>query len=172
MEIWKDIEGYEGLYQVSNLGRVKSLNYLRTGKEKILSQSKNPNGYLKVNLYKNGKKGNWYVHRLVAEAFIPNPQNFPEVNHKSENKEMNTVDDLEWTTHSLNVKYGTGMKRAHRFKRSFKSKPVICLETGVEYPSTLSASKYTGVVQSNISECCSGKHKTAGGFHWKYAKSN
>ena len=84
-EEWKDIKGYEGLYQVSNLGRVKSLNYRRTGNEKILSLRKHKNGYVYIGLSKNGKTKHLRVHRLVAETFISNPNNYLEVNHKDEN---------------------------------------------------------------------------------------
>ena len=86
MEIWKDIIGYEGRYQVSNLGRVKSLNYNNTNKEKILKPKKENNGYLRVNLSKNGKAKMYSVHRLVAIVYIPNPENKETVNHKNENK--------------------------------------------------------------------------------------
>ena len=85
LEIWKDIDGYEGLYQVSNLGRIKSLNYKRTGRTKLLKLVKS-NGYLDIILYNNGKYKHYLVHRLVAKAFIPNPDNLPEINHIDEDK--------------------------------------------------------------------------------------
>ena len=93
MEQWRDIEGFDGLYQVSNQGRVKSLKY---GKEKILKGVKSCNGYLTVGLCKDGKEVRKYIHRLVAEAFLPNPQNLPQVNHKDEDKTNNCVENLEW----------------------------------------------------------------------------
>ena len=107
-EIWKDIKGYEGLYQVSNLGRVKSFNYMNTGKEKIKTltlQKKHPmkqGGYLQTTLYKNKQTKTVVVHRLVAEAFIPNPDNLPQVNHKDHDKTNNCVDNLEWCTAKYN----------------------------------------------------------------------
>ena len=109
-EIWKDIEGYEGEYQISNYGNVKSLNYLRTGKERILKPGKNRGGYYYVQLYKNKAK-NHYIHRLVAQAFIKNPRNLPQVNHKDENKSNNRVDNLEWCMPIYNANYGTRNKR-------------------------------------------------------------
>lgn len=104
MEIWKDIEGYEGLYQVSNEGRVKSF---WSGKEKILKQH-NCKGYLEVGLYKKEDKQKYkLIHRLVAETFIPNPNNLPQINHKDENKTNNSVDNLEWCSRSYNINYGS-----------------------------------------------------------------
>lgn len=170
-EIWKDIEGYEGLYQVSNLGRIKSMANNKTRKEKILKENKNNYGYHIVGLSKKNVRNFKLVHRLVAMAFIENVNNYKEINHIDENKDNNSADNLEWTTHSMNIKHGSGMKRAHTSViRNGKPKRVLCVETGVEYPSTMSASKATGVVQSNISQCCNGIFKKAGGFHWKYAE--
>lgn len=97
MEIWKDIAGYEGLYQVSNLGRVKSLNYGRTGVEKVLALKRVGYGYYGVNLYASPKHPvTHYIHRLVAQAFIPNPHGYPQVNHQDEDTTNNAVDNLEW----------------------------------------------------------------------------
>lgn len=110
-EIWLPIEGYGGLYQVSNYGRVKSLDYNRTKQEKILRQGKNKYGYLMVVLYKEGKGKTIKIHRLVAQAFIPNPNNYPCVNHKDECKTNNCVDNLEWCTQKYNIKYGTCQQR-------------------------------------------------------------
>lgn len=120
-EVWKDIPGYEGMYQISNLGRVKSLgSTIREGwnlKEKILKLTKEPKGYLKVGLRKNGKIKTVRVHRLVAESFVANPENLPEVNHKDENKENNLADNLEWCTTKYNAGYGTKAKRAYQTMR-------------------------------------------------------
>ena len=109
-EIWKDIEGYEGLYQVSNLGRIKSLNYLNTGITKIMKQNLSGN-YATIGLCKKGKVKTRYIHRLVAETFIPNTDNYLEVNHKDENKQNNRVDNLEWCTRKYNINYGTHNQR-------------------------------------------------------------
>lgn len=114
-EIWKDIKGYEGLYQVSNFGRVKSLERVvnfcegnkaktqyRTVAEKIKNPSEKDNGYLQICLYKNNKGKHKYIHRLVAEAFIKNPNNYETVNHKNLNKKDNTVKNLEWCSYADN----------------------------------------------------------------------
>ena len=115
--IWKDIPGYEGLYQVSNTGQVRSLNYRQTGKTKILKQHTDKNGYKKVGLSKNGKVKTYAVHRLVAKAFISNPNNLPYVNHKDENPSNNAVWNLEWCDCSYNTSYGTSRERAWETRR-------------------------------------------------------
>lgn len=125
-EIWKDIKiekngivhDYTGLYQVSNKGRVRALNYRRTGKIKVISQGTN-RGYYRVQLHKNGERNDFQVQRLVATAFIPNPENKPEVNHINENKLDNRVENLEWTTHEENVNHGT---RNNRISQSHKNR--------------------------------------------------
>ena len=104
-EEWRDIAGYEGLYQVSNLGRVKSLENEFSKKQKIRKLTRRKNGYLKLQLHKNGVKKTIEVHRLVAEAFIPNPDNKPQVNHKNCNREDNRLENLEWCTIKENVTY-------------------------------------------------------------------
>lgn len=123
MEEWKDIKGYENIYQVSNLGRVKRLSYVVKNpgprangsmlkfKEHLLKPRKITHGYLSVMLYKNGVPKNYKIHRLVAQAFIPNLLNLPEVNHKDEDKTNNQVENLEWCTHIYNSNYGTRPKR-------------------------------------------------------------
>lgn len=122
MEVWKDIQGYEGLYQVSNLGRVRSLERItkrfngfkiceyKDG-NKILKLSKNNKGYLTIGLCKDGKEKKCKVHRLVAQAFIPNLYGLPQINHKDENKENNIVSNLEWCNNKYNSSYGTRGKR-------------------------------------------------------------
>lgn len=106
MELWKDICGYEGLYMISNLGNIKSIK-----KDALLKPIQNNNGYSRVSLYKNGKYKAFSVHRLVAEAFIPNPGALPQVNHKDEDKSNNKVDNLEWCTAKYNSNYGTIKER-------------------------------------------------------------
>lgn len=169
-ERWLPVVGYEGFYEVSSLGRVKSLNYNKTGKEKIMKQVKNRNGYLQVGLCKNGKMILKSVHRLVAVAFIPNPNNYPQVNHINENKEDNRVDNLEWCTRKYNTNYGTRNERisSKLTNHEKKSKPVLCVETGVVYISAHEAERQTGVYHPNIIACCKGKYKTTGGYHWQY----
>lgn len=152
MEIWKDIEGYEGLYQVSNYGRVKSLN---KRKGRILKPAKDKGGYLRVALHKQGTQKHYKIHRLVAQAFIPNPQNLPQVNHKDENPTNNTVQNLEWCDCQYNIDYS-------------QSKQVLCLETGKVYKSVMEVERQLGFAQSNISACCNGRYKQAYSFHWCY----
>ena len=115
-ENWKDVIGYEGLYKVSDLRRVKSLNYHRSGKEVILKQCKSKDGYLKVCLFKNGKQTTFSVHRIVALAFINNYNNCPEINHKDEDKTNNCVENLEWCDRKYNANYGTAKERIIKTK--------------------------------------------------------
>jgi len=189
-EIWKDIPGYEGLYQVSNLGRVRSLNYHRSGQVRVLSLGKLNKGYLGVGLCKNGKMKTYKVHRLVAIAFIPNPLNLPEVNHKDENKENNfvwvnedgTIDleksNLEWVTAKQNSNHGSRNQRVAEklcgifINRSNQSKRVAQYSLKgkliAEYPSTMEVERQTGFCNVCISACCLGKLKTSHGYIWKY----
>lgn len=171
-EIFKDIEGYEGLYQISNFGRVKSLGNgnSNNSKERILKPAKNNNGYLCVELSKQGKRKMHLVHRLVAQAFIENHNNLPQVNHKNQIKTDNQVGNLEFCTAAYNCNYGTHNQRVAESNTNHpnKSKQVLCLETGIIYPSTKEVQRQTGFSQGNISECCNGKRKTCGGFHWQY----
>ncbi len=109
-EIWKDIEGFEG-YQISNLGRVKSLNYRHTKRERILQQKLSRNGYCQIVLCKNGKKYTFVVHRLVATAYISNPNGKPQVNHLDECKINNCAENLEWCTCKENINHGTRNER-------------------------------------------------------------
>ena len=170
-EIWKDIQNYEGSYQVSNYGRVKSLSRVdsRGNKrnEKILKGRKNRQGYYDVALCKNGKRKYCRINRLVAEAFIPNPNNYPITNHKDENPSNNHVDNLEWCTNEYNSNYG---KRNEKTK-----KKVLCITTGEEFDSETEASLKTNTQVAHISKCCKGKRKSAGKhpitgerLKWKY----
>ena len=124
-EIWKDVNGYEGLYKINNFGYIKSLkdcNYI--SREKILKFSKNDRGYLSVRLYKNTKWKIFRVNRLVAINFLPNPKNKPQVNHKDGNKQNNNVNNLEWCTHSENQNhaYSIGLKEGQKGEKSKNSK--------------------------------------------------
>ena len=169
-EIWKDIEGYEGLYQVSNLGRVKSIYY---DKERILKPGKNTKGYLQVHLCKNGERKEYTVHRLVAKVFISNPNNLPMINHKDENPSNNRVENLEWCSAKYNNNYGTRTQRvAEKMINGKLSKPVLQFtkngEFIKEWKSTRDVQRNLGYDHGNISSCCTGRYKSAYGFNWKY----
>lgn len=177
-ESWKDVEGYEGLYQVSNCGRVKSLERMRLVKsgcfgkvkEKILKHGKNKSGYLQVLLWKDGKQKSHRVQRLVANAFIPNPENKPEVNHKDENKENNCVWNLEWCDRKYNCNYGARNEKMLKSRNGKNAlKKVLCVETNKVYPSAHEAERQTGIFNQSIIKCCKGKYKSTNGYHWQYA---
>lgn len=162
-EIWKDIPEYEGLYQASNLGRIKSLLY---GKEKILKTRIHPLGYELINL----KNKTYRVHYLVAQAFIPNPNNLPEINHKNEIKNDNRVENLEWCSREYNCNYGNlPSKVSKRF-----AKAVMLIDERSEFQpimpfeSAMMAERLMGIDHSSIIKCCKGKIKTAGGYVWRY----
>lgn len=166
-EMWRDIKGYEGLYQVSNLGRVKSLY---DGGESIRRIGRKPEGYLDVDLYKCGMGKTHYVHRLVAEAFIPNPYELPQVNHIDEDKTNNCVWNLEWCDRKYNMNYGTGKIRSaeKRSKRVYQyTKSGVFVRS---YKSVNEASRQTGIAFAHISDVAINKPhcKTAGGYVWSY----
>lgn len=166
MEEWKDIKGYEGKYQISNRGRVKSLGNNKTRKEKILRPGKR-NNYLFINLYKNGKSKKYNIHRLVAEHFLPNPDNLPVINHKDENKLNNNVENLEWCTQEYNMNYGDVNK-----KRSKKlTKKIQCIETGEIFNGSkdIIDRMFNGKgYPSNIRNNLYGRTKKAYGYTFKY----
>nr|DAP66827.1 MAG TPA: homing endonuclease [Caudoviricetes sp.] len=164
MEIWKNIELFER-YSVSNFGNVR--NNI-TGK--ILKPRKHTNGYVRVVLCKDKKRYDRYIHRLVAQAFISNPNNLPEINHKDENKLNNFVENLEWCDRIYQVNYGTFKERMIQTQRrsSKQARPVKCIETGIIYISLHHAERETGISYTLICHALNGRQKTAGGYHWKY----
>lgn len=162
MEEWEDIVDYEGLYQVSNLGNI------RNNKGKILSIGHTLDGYCYVRLNKNGKRKYPKVSRLVAIAFLPNPSNLPQVNHKDENKDNNYINNLEWCDCKYNCNYGTRNER--RAKSQSKSVIGIKEDSGliIEFSSMSEACRQLGISTGNMSNCCKDSNKTLKGFNWRY----
>lgn len=168
-EIWKDIEGYEGLYQVSNIGNVRSLNYHRTGKKQVLKPFFQRKGYLLIDLLKNGKRQTVTVHKLVAETFIPNddPEHKTQVNHINEDKTDNRVCNLEWCDGNYNCNYGNRNKRlSESLSRAVKQ---LSLDGTlvIIWPSVMEAQR-NGFLGSSISRCCNGKYTQHKGYKWEW----
>lgn len=176
-ETWKPIKGYEGLYEVSNKGNVASLNYRKLNYRKELTPKKNNYGYLWVELRNNGKTKQMLIHRLVADAFIENKENYPVINHLDENPLNNCVDNLEWCTMSHNVRYSQNLhpERYEPTKRNCKTfaKKVIQFDKDgniVRIWDSLSHFKNeTGKNDFGVRECCNGNRKTAYGYRWQFA---
>lgn len=172
-EIWRDVRGYEGLYQVSNQGRVRSLDRVLTYKNgakhnykgKVLKPVLNNMGYETVSF---GRKRHQFIHRLVAGAFIPNPNNLPFINHKDENPRNNFPDNLEWCTQAYNLWYGSNSER-----NSYKRKPIIQLSLEGQfikrYDSIKHAAKELGAKACSIGNAVRGFHHTSCGYKWIYA---
>lgn len=183
MEEWKAVEGYEGLYEVSTEGRVKSLNWRGTGEEKCIFLKRHNRGYLQVELAGGNKKKTFLVHRLVAKAFVENPNGFHLVNHKDEDKTNNRAENLEWCNYSYNVLYslpkrkkwnnGVSQRKGCRLHGANNGKRVaqttLSGEPVKEWPDSRTIFLETGMSDWSISECCRGNRKTAYGFKWHYA---
>lgn len=182
MEIWKDVPGYVGLYQVSNLGNIRSLSKKRGWLQlrcRLMKVRKNKHGYLQVHLMNGNNRKTFNVHRLVAIAFIPNPENKPCIDHIDTDKTNNHVDNLHWVTYSENSlnpitnakqrkrtgllkdRFGEKHPNSNRVFQYTKDKIIVA-----EYGSVAEAIRQTGI--ANISYCANGKRKTAGGYKWKY----
>lgn len=166
-EIWKPIKGYEGLYEISNQGRVKSLKR-NTARTKILKLH-DTKRYLQIELSKNGITEYKSVHRLVAEAFVPNPNNLPEVNHKDENKKNNFVGNLEWISRHDNLLYGTRIKRISEKKRTAVNAFDKNGNLIASYKSIKEAAEKNKLAPINISRCCREIYKSSGGLIWRFA---
>ena len=176
-EIWKDVAGYEGHYQVSNLGRVRGLDRFvprKTGTVqkvhgRVLKPQKDKDGYLQVGLCKVNKKEKAKVHRIVAKAFVPNLNDLPEINHINEVKDDNRVNNLEWCTRKENINHGTRSEQASKTM----GKPVVgtCLKTGEEtfFRSMREASKF-GFHPSAIKKVCIGEQEAHKGYSWEYVE--
>lgn len=179
-EIWKAAVGWEHLLEVSNLGRVRSIDHWvatgnggkRLAKGRVRKQEKTCNGYMFVKVSKKYGSSHLAVHRLVAKAFIENPNNYPNVNHKDEVKDNNNVENLEWCNHSYNALYGTCQERLKKYKQ----KPVEMLDKTTNevlayYPSQKDAAEAVGVKKESINGACRGRAKTIAGYKWRYANA-
>lgn len=162
-KIWKNIAGYEGLYQISNYGDVKSLNYLHTGNERILKPGNNGGGYLCVFLCKNGKVKKFFVHRLVAETFLENPENFPQVNHIDENKQNNVVTNLEWCSSQYNMTYNNKHLRNAKKIACYKDNKLVKI-----YDAIVDVENDGFSHHQNVCSALKGRIKSAYGYSWKY----
>lgn len=184
-EIWKDVKGYEGLYQVSNLGRVKSLgkkvewmNVYRNTPKKILKFGDDGKGYVTVSLNKDGVFKRKYIHQIICDNYLPNPENKPFVNHKNGIRIDNRLENLEWCTQHENIlhawetglsrpsmlgKFGKNHNKSKKIHQYLKSGELVCVFYGA-----YEASRKTGIRPSGIYASCCGKTKTAGGFTWKW----
>lgn len=170
MEVWKDIPDYEGKYQISNKGRVKSLprndKFCKRGYEIIMKAFVCGSGYQEVLLSLDDRRKPMLIHRMVAEAFVPNPDGKQEVNHKDGNKTNNDANNLEWVTPSENIRhsYDTQINKG-------RGRKVVCVETGEVFDSIKEAADKYGLQVPLIWKCCNGKQKTTGGYHWNYKEA-
>lgn len=177
MVIWRDIEGFEGIYQVSNTGLVRSLDrkiVYKNGhtvnvKGKELKHKITKGGYHRVSLSKNNKWKEYLVHRLVASAFIPNEDNLPQINHKDQNTHNNEVSNLEWCTMEYNLNYGDrGSKISEATLGSKKTKPVICEDLNLRFDSVREAARELKISMHGIYSACNGGYKTYNNMRWRY----
>lgn len=168
-EEWRDIPGYEGLYQASDHGRIRSVSHLiRANKDGGIRYTEAGikrlipgwHGYMWVSLCKDGKSKTHSVHQLVAITFIENPDNLPAVNHIDADKTNNHISNLEWVT--------TQENQQHASRMGLLGKPVRCIETGISFLNSRDAERQTGICSRNIRSVCAGKVKSAGGYHWAW----
>lgn len=171
-EDWLPVVGYEGYYEVSNLGNVRSVRYNHVGEviySRIIKPCTKANGYFGVVLSKQSTTTNYLVHRLVAITFLENPFDLPEVNHKDGDKTNNAITNLEWVSSSDNL--------AHAYRNGLKykvGKPVVCVETGEIFESVKAANESLGITHYHIADVCNHitNHKTVCGYHWEWVDSN
>ena len=164
---WRDVQGYEGHYRVSEWGNVMSL---KNGKKKILKENKDRYGYYFVNLSKDGATKASPIHRLVAIAFCEGAGEFDCVNHEDEDKENNSRDNLEWCTHQYNINYGSLVEKKASNKWPKSKRRVRCIETGMIFESVSAAARYVNGDSSKICKCCNPKYSRSihKGYHWEY----
>lgn len=177
-EIWKDIANYEGLYQISNLGRVKSLNYRKTKKSKVMKTKIDRNGYETISLCKKNKIKTFLVNQLVAKAFIPNPNNYKETNHKDEDKLNNCVENLEWCTRSYNINYGKRNEKCSMKLKQIKFKIKKVYQYDLQgnlikvWDSVTNISNYYKISKSHISNVCRKNKNFFKEYYWSYSKED
>lgn len=178
-EIWKPIAGYEGLYEVSNLGNVASLNYQNTGKRKVLALKHHSSGYVTVTLCNRGVHKNKSIHTLVARTFIDNPKNLPQVNHIDGDKTNNTVENLEWVTAKENMRHAVqnGLRDPHNNNARFGSDNTLkrsvyqYTKSGEfvrEWDCISNAARHISSRPASVINCCKGRIKSLKGFVWSY----
>ena len=155
----KDIKNYEGLYAITSCGKVWSYR-----RKKFLKSATEKNGYLRVDLSKDGEGKSFLIHRLVAEAYIPNPNNYETVDHIDFDKTNNCVNNLQWMSRSENCRKKRDSRRLGR------PKPVRCIELNTIYPSAAEAARCLNIDSSLISRVCRGERRRTGGYHWEYVK--
>lgn len=179
MEQWRDIDGFEGMYQVSDLGRVRSLErtvkMVRYGKEydmhhkgRILKTIVMKDGYESIQIFKDSKHHTYKVHRLVAKAFLPNPDNLPEVNHKDGNKCNNTSENLEWCTRGHNIRHAFKNGLIDKNNMTCNRKRVMRSD-GIVFDSLTEAARASGACVGNVSKCCSGELRHTAGYGFQFA---
>ena len=170
-EVWVDIKGFENLYQISNMGKVRSL------KNNIILSPDISNGYKRVYLYSPTRKRRELVHRLVAQAFIPNADNKPFIDHIDTNTLNNNVNNLRGCTQKENINNFKSLKKRHKphtkewcenIRKGLEKKPIFCVELGIVFRGQTDAQRKLGIFQTNIGKVLLGKRKTAGGYHWQY----
>ena len=155
----RDIKGYEGIYAITSCGKVWSYR-----RQKFLKDRADKDGYRRVNLSAFGTTKTFFVHRLVAEAYIPNPENKTQVNHIDEVKSHNYIGNLEWVSRIENMNHGTQKARA----AISRGKPVYCVELDRTFDGAKWAAQEIGISANSITQCCRGNYKTAKGYHWRY----
>ena len=174
MEVWRDVKGFEGYYAVSSNGNVKSLDRIIQGKrckthikERVMRQYVGKDGYLSIQLFSGGKPITFKVHRLVAQSFLDNPDNLPEVNHIDGNKQNNTVDNLEWCTRGYNIRHAFKTGLYNPDNRSHNRKKVVRSD-GVVFDSLTQAARESGTHISDVSMCCHGKLAHTAGYGFEF----